>query len=127
MVNDGQMDARKAKQELLQLRSRLLGQDEELIESLAVPLEEESGEESYDQHMADVGTVTLTRELDLSLQDNTEHLLAQVNRALEKIDEGTYGLCDRCGRPIEASRLEAMPYAVLDLEHQRELERSRGI
>jgi RNA polymerase-binding transcription factor DksA len=121
------MDTQKAKRELLQLRSRLLGRDEEVIESLAVPLEEESGEGSYDQHMADIGTVTLTRELDLSLQDNTEHLLAQVNRALEKIEEGTYGLCDRCGRPIEESRLEAMPYAVLDLEHQRELERSRGI
>jgi RNA polymerase-binding protein DksA len=118
------MNPEKAKRELLQLRSRLQTDDRELSESLGISLEEESGDESSDQHMGDVATVTLNREMDLSLQENTEHLLAQVNRALEKIDEGTYGKCDRCGRPIEEGRLEIVPYATLCLQHERELERA---
>ena len=117
------MDIHKARQELLELRSRLLEQDEALSESLGTSLEEESGEESSDQHMADVGSVTLAREMDLSMRSNIDRLLAQVDRALEKIDDGTYGRCDRCGGPIEESRLEAAPDATLCLEHQRELER----
>lgn len=118
------MDPQEAKRDLLKLRLRLLHQEDDLSESLAVPLEEEAGEESLDQHPADVGTATFTRELDLSLQYNTERLLAQITRALEKIDEGTYARCDQCGRPIEESRLEVVPYATLCLEHQREIERS---
>lgn len=118
------MDPTEAKQELLRLRARLAEQDEALSESLGISLEEESGEESSDQHSADVGAITLTRELDLSLRSNIEHLLAQVDRALEKIDEGSYGLCDRCGEPIEESRLRAVPEATLCLKHQRDLERT---
>lgn len=121
------MDPQTAKQALLQLRSRLVDQNVELGESLSVSLEDESGEETSDQHPGDVGTVTYTRELDLSLQDNTERLLAQVDRALEKIEEGTYGICDRNGHPIEPGRLDAKPYATLCLKHQKELERSLGI
>lgn len=121
------MDLGNAKKELLRLRSQLLELEEGATESLATGLEEESGEESSDQHMADVGSVTVARELDLSLQSNTQRLLAQVERALEKIDEGTYGLCDRCGEPIGEGRLEAMPYATLCMEHQKELERSGGV
>lgn len=117
------MDLEKAKEELLRLRSQLLELDEEVSGSLATGLEEEYGEESSDQHMADVGTATFTRELDLSLQGNTQHLLTQVDRALEKIDQGTYGLCDRCGEAISEGRLQAMPFAALCLKHQRELER----
>ncbi|MBN1629309.1 MAG: conjugal transfer protein TraR, partial [Thermoleophilia bacterium] len=79
------MDVDNAKDELLRLRSELLELEEGVTESLATGLEEESGEESSDQHMADVGTITVARELDLSLQGNTERLLAQVERALEKI------------------------------------------
>ncbi len=118
------MDPTEARQRLLGLRARLVEQDEALRGSLGISLEEESGEESSDQHLADVGTVTLSREVDLSLHSNVEHLLVQVDRALKKIEEGTYGLCDRCGKPIEESRLQVMPEATLCLEHQRDLERT---
>jgi RNA polymerase-binding protein DksA len=117
------MDPQQAKQALLRLRARLLEQGEALSESLGISLEEEAGDESSDQHLADVGAVTLNRELDLSMRENVEHLLEQVDRALEKIEEGTYGLCDRCGQPIEEGRLQAMPEATLCLRHQKELER----
>jgi len=121
------MDPDRAKEQLLRLQSQLLELEEGVTESLATGLEEESGEESSDQHMADIGSATVARELDLSLQGNTERLLAQVERALEKIEEGTYGLCDRCDGPIGEGRLDAMPYATLCMEHQRELERSGGV
>ena len=121
------MDANQAKRELLLLREELKHTDEELAGSLGVSLEEESGEESLDIHPADVGTVTLDREMDLSIQGNAEYLLAQVDRALEKIEEGTYGICDRGGHPIEEARLQAIPYASLCMKHQKELERSQQV
>jgi RNA polymerase-binding protein DksA len=119
------MDPQEAKRILLNLRSQVSAVDEDLTNSLAVSLEEEVDEESFDQHIGDVGAVTLERELDLSFQGNEERLLEQVDRALNKIDDGTYGRCDRCGRPIEEGRLRAVPYATLCLQHQRELERSQ--
>jgi RNA polymerase-binding protein DksA len=121
------IDIEKAKEELLLLRDQLGGEDERLVQSLATSLEEVSGEESSDQHMADVGTITHDRELEESIQGNTERLLSQVKRALAKMDEGTYGICDRCGKPIEDERLLAIPYASLCMQDQRSLERSEQI
>jgi DnaK suppressor protein len=121
------MDLQKARDELLELRARLTALDEQSTETLATSLEEEVDDESFDQHPGDVGTVTFDRELEESLQGNTEQLLDRVSRALAKIEEGTYGLCDRCGRPIGEGRLEAVPYATLCIDHQKELERSEGI
>ena len=118
------LDIEAVKGELEELRTRLEGEDERLGHSLSVTLEEESGEESSDQHMADVASVTHDREMVASMRDNTRRLLTQVLHALEKIDAGTYGSCDRCGKPIEEDRLKAVPYATLCMEHQRELERS---
>lgn len=118
------IDTEKAKAELLLLRDQLGGVDERLIDSLATSLEEVSGDESSDQHMADVGTITHDRELDETIHGNTEHLLAQVKRALAKMDDGTYGVCEHCGKPIEEDRLRAVPYATLCMSDQRLLERS---
>ncbi len=118
------IDVKKAKEELLLMREDLEGADERLTSSLASSLEEVSGEESYDQHMADVGTITHDRELDETIKGNTEHLLGQVERALAKMDEGTYGICDRCGTAIEEDRLRAVPYATLCLSDQKLRERS---
>ncbi len=118
------MDPNDAKRELIHLREQLTGSDKELADSLSVPLEEEAGEDSLDQHPGDVGAVTLNREMDLSLQGNAEYLLSQIDRALEKIEEGTYGICDRGGHPIEEARLRAIPYATLCMQHQKEMERS---
>ncbi len=120
------MDPQTARETLLRFRARLIDQNEALTEALGISLEEEGGDESSDQHIADVGAVTLNRQVDLTVQENVERLLNQVDRALEKIDEGTYGLCDRCGEPIEESRLQAAPEATLCLRHQKEWEQSEG-
>jgi len=65
----------------------------------------------YDQHPADLGSELAARQNDAGLMQNIDRLLEQVERALKRIDEGTYGVCERCGRPIGKKRLEAIPYA----------------
>ncbi|HET8907120.1 MAG TPA: TraR/DksA C4-type zinc finger protein [Ktedonobacterales bacterium] len=58
---------------------------------------------------------------------NSRTLLEQVERALQRLDNGTYGFCLRCGKPIDARRLEALPYAEYDLECQEIIERETSI
>jgi len=57
------------------------------------------------------------------MRKNNERLLAQVERALARFEDGTYGLCVDCGRPIDPARLEALPYAQLCLDCQSKQER----
>lgn len=76
----------------------------------------------YDQHPADLGSELAARQTDVGLQQNIERLLDQVERALKRIDEGTYGTCERCGRPIGKQRLEAIPYATMCIECQEEVD-----
>jgi RNA polymerase-binding transcription factor DksA len=78
---------------------------------------------SYDQHQADMGTETFEREKDLSILEQVEAELADVEYAIRRLDEGTYGTCEVCGRAIPEERLEALPATRLCLEHQAEAER----
>lgn len=78
---------------------------------------------AVDQHPADQGTETFDRERDLSIRDQVEGELAEVDMALRRLDEGTYGRCEACGRPIGAERLGAAPATRLCLDDQRQLER----
>ena len=70
-------------------------------------------------HIADSASETFLRELDGGLEENAGHLLDEIEAALARIDDGTYGLCVRCGQPIAAERLEAVPYATLCIEDKR--------
>jgi RNA polymerase-binding protein DksA len=76
-------------------------------------------------HIADSATETYLRELDEGLEENAEHLLDEIDAALVRIQDGSYGLCTACGRPISKERLEALPYATLCIDDKRALERSR--
>ena len=78
---------------------------------------------SYDQHQADMGTETFEREKDLSILEQIEAELADVDHALKRLDDGTYGTCEVDGKPIPEERLEALPAARFCLEHQTEAER----
>ena len=80
---------------------------------------------SSDQHMADIGTETFEREKDLSILEQVEAELADVDRALRRLDDGTYGTCEACGHPIGDDRLEAMPAARFCVSHQSEAEANR--
>jgi RNA polymerase-binding transcription factor DksA len=76
-----------------------------------------------DQHQADVGTETFDREKDLSILEQVEAELADVARALERLNDGTYGTCEACGEPIGDERLEALPAARFCLKDQALAER----
>lgn len=68
---------------------------------------------SYDQHATDAGAETFEREKDLGLIENAREILGRIDEALDRINEGKYGICASCGRPIGRERLEALPYATL--------------
>ena len=76
-------------------------------------------------HLADSASETYLRELDGGLEENAEHLLTEIRAALERIEEGTYGLCVTCGKPITSQRLEALPYAARCIDDTRARE-NRG-
>jgi RNA polymerase-binding protein DksA len=84
-------------------------------------LEDETDElaTASDNHMGDVASATLDREIDYSLGDNSEQVLAEIDAALKRIDEGTYGVCTNCGKQIPEERLEALPWATLCIDCQR--------
>lgn len=65
---------------------------------------------NYDQHMADQATTTFLREQDQAIQVGLRTELEQIDEALERVGEGTFGSCDRCGAPISAERLKVLPY-----------------
>ena len=75
-------------------------------------------------HIADSATETYMRELDGGLEETAAHVLVEIEAALGRIDDGTYGLCSACGGPIGEERLEAVPYATLCIEDKRAVERS---
>jgi DnaK suppressor protein len=120
------------KKELDDLRKRL---QEERIElqrqaseieeaSFGTPQSDLTGEVSFDEEYADAGTATFERERDLSLTNNIRDLTEKVDRALERIGQGTYGLCERCGKPIEKARIKALPYATLCIKDKQAEERA---
>jgi RNA polymerase-binding transcription factor DksA len=75
----------------------------------------------HDQHQADLGTETFEREKDFSLLEQLEAELEDLDRALQKVEEGTYGICESCQQEIAAARLEALPGArfCVDCQSQR--------
>lgn len=73
-------------------------------------------------HMADVGTDNYERDLMIELIQSGEESVRNIDTALEKIEEGTFGVCESCGKKINKERLKAVPYAKLCIDCQREEE-----
>jgi RNA polymerase-binding protein DksA len=119
------MDREALKQRLLEERQRLELEIHDLDADLSESLEDSSGESPYDQHMAETATVTLDREIDLTLEENALASIAQIDRALSKLESGSYGLCDQCGKPISEDRLNVAPFATLCIDCKRLEERKR--
>ena len=100
--------------DLEQERVRLDTQLASIVEdSFAATQSDTSGDVGLDDEPADAGTATFEREKDLSIENNVRDLLHKINRALKRMDDGTYGICDICGKPIEKARVRALPYADL--------------
>ncbi len=74
---------------------------------------------SADNHLADTASETFERELDEGLEEGAVRRLREVEEALARIEEGTYGTCAVCGREIPQERLEAMPWATLCIDDAR--------
>ena len=108
---------------LLEERKRVEAAIQNLHDENPGTLAEDAGEETaYDNHLADTATETYDRELDYTLEENSEHVLAEIDAALKRIEEGTYGICTNCGQPIAVGRLEALPWATLCIDCRRDRE-----
>ncbi|MER6142867.1 TraR/DksA C4-type zinc finger protein [Streptomyces sparsogenes] len=111
----------EARAELLaeagRLRTEILA-SEEAISGLM----RDSGDGAGDDQ-ADTGTKNITREHELALAGNAREMLLQTERALERLDAGTYGLCENCGNPIGKARMQAFPRATLCVECKQRQER----
>jgi DnaK suppressor protein len=110
-------------------RERLLGLRDELVrirEGMADD-ERDLGEAEGDTQLdsGDLSQDMFTREMDASIGEQVGRRLGEVDRALRKIEEGTYGLSDDSGKPIPRGRLEAIPEAIRTVEEQQRFEQER--
>ena len=118
-------EMRKYQDLLLAERERLEVELQEIENRTARISESERASElsSYEDHPADLASETFEREKDLAIGESVESLLNQVNTALDKIQQGTFGVCDACRKPIKKARLQAIPFATLCVDCQGQLER----
>ncbi len=105
-------------------RKRLEEERESLIAQLDRLGVTEQDNPGYSTHIADDASEVYENAKNHALRQNLQRLLGQVNDALEKLDKGTYGLCEDCGGKIDHARLKALPYATLCIQCQQQRERS---
>lgn len=98
-------------------------------ETLKRSSKDDSGDlSSYSQHMADAGTDTFDRDFALSLVSSEQDALFEIEEAIQRIIDGSYGICEMTGKPIDIERLKAVPFTKYSLEGQKQLEsQSRGV
>ncbi len=114
---------------IAQQKERLQNLKEELLRVRRGMEEDERqrSEEERDTQLdsGDVSQEMFTREMDATIGEQVERRLKDVDRALQKIEEGTYGICDDTGEPIPQGRLEAVPEAIRTVEAQQRYEKER--
>jgi RNA polymerase-binding protein DksA len=103
-------ERRRVEHALAALRDEHPGSLDDEVEEIAA---------TNDNHPAETATATLGREIDYTLGEHSSEVLAQIDAALERIAEGTYGICTSCGREIAPQRLEAYPWASLCIDCKR--------
>ncbi len=111
-------------------KRRLLDERQRAQEALAYlhdenegQLEDDREEIQSDNHPGDMATSTFDRELDYTLEENVERALGEIDAALKRIEDGTYGICVNRGEQIPVERLEAIPWATLCIDCKRLQER----
>lgn len=110
---------------LVELRSHVLEKlGEHTEETLMKSSKDDSGDLSgYGQHMADAGTDTFDRDFALSLVSSEQEALAEIEAAIKRIHDGTYGVCESTQKPISKERLLAVPFTRYSTEAQKDVER----
>lgn len=100
------------RERLLALRARLRGDVSQLADAALRKNRANGGVDgsSMPIHMADLGSDNFEQEFTLSLMESEEETLEQIESALERIEDGVYGVCDECGAKIPKARLNALPY-----------------
>ena len=115
-----------SKTQIEQFRDRLIEMRSHLTHTLEGTTREVKRPDEatgYTQHQADQGTDDFDRTISLEITGKEYNLLRQIERALEKIDENTYGVCDVSGEEIPIARLEAVPYATMTVKSQELFEK----
>jgi DnaK suppressor protein len=108
---------------LLEKRRELVG-DMHSMEGEALRTTGGSNLSTLPMHMADLGTDNYEQEFTLGLVEKERNLLREINDALAKIQNGSFGLCEGTGKPISKPRLEAQPWARFSIEHARQMEKN---
>ena len=108
-------------------RNKLLGWKDEILRESRVTLENLQEESQNHPDMADRASSESDRSLELRTRDRQRKLIAKIDAALKRIDDGTYGYCEETGDPIGIARLDARPTATLSLEAQELHERREKV
>lgn len=114
------------KNQIDEFRNRLVSLKNQLLQTLEVSTQDVKRPDEatgYSQHQADQGTDDFDRTISLQVTTKEYEMLRQIERALEKIDEKTYGICDITGEEIPLPRLEAIPYATMTVKAQERFEK----
>jgi len=106
-------ERKRVEHALATLRDQHPGSPDDAVEELPA---------TSDNHLAETATATLGREIDYTLGENSGHVLVDIDAALKRIDDGTYGTCVSCGNEIPLGRLEAHPAASLCIDCKRRAE-----
>lgn len=120
-------ELKKYKKLLIEIRNRITDQITFLAgDNLNRSARDSSGDlSSYSFHMADQGTDNFDREFALNLVSSEQDVLYEIDAALRRIEDGTYGVCELSGDPIERERLNVLPYARYSVKSQSEMEKGR--
>ena len=121
------MNKATARKRLEEERERLQGIRDDLQREQDESVSDTGGElSSFDQHPGDSGTETFEMEKNVSLREQVDDELQEIEAAFQRLERGTYGTCQACGKPIGDERLEAMPATRFCVEDQAKAERQAG-
>jgi DnaK suppressor protein len=128
-IGDREEEQRNIEEETMtvsyeELKRRLEDQQARLIEEIKLFQIDGRDNLGYGNHQADDATDAFEQAKELSLLQNSKRVLVQVRAALARFEQGTYGLCGRCGEEIDPARLQALPYAALCMVCQQHLEQT---
>ena len=117
--------------DIAEYRSRLEDERARLLHAVGFLVKENPGsvsdelgelaEGGTDNHLGDMATAMYDRELDEGLEEGAQQTVSEIEAALRRIDDGTYGVCEVCGKPIAPERLAAIPWARRCIDDQRKV------
>ena len=111
---------KQLRQLLIIERAKLAEEIKSIARDASTSPRDASGDLSaYTVHMADMAADTYDRELSMNIASSEQQVLYEIDDALKRLDDGSYGTCQQCNQPIAMSRLKAVPYASLCIECQR--------